>query len=265
MSLKRILLPYMGVAALLTFGSYLLNAWVIPITDKARVRFENTYLRDYWSQAKSTIYRQLRPGEILYMEYFNNNDSTGGGVTIEKADNSRLQSVLFAQNINYNYQAKKWRLQRVKVRIFNPDGSQNLELIENLDTALAITPSDFFFRPEDVQSLNMGELKAFIAKEKERGAERIEFYETELHRRYAAPFSTFILSFIGVCVAGRRVRGGLGLHLGIGIFIIIFYLFVSKYFISMGSTNLLHPILSVWITNVVFAGIGLVLYRFAQK
>ena len=264
-SFRRILYPYMLASLLLAGLSYYLNGWVIPKSDKKRVAFENRYTRGYWSNFKGTIYRQIKPGVLLYMEYFNNNDSTGGGVTIEKSENSRLQSVLFAQNINYNYQAKKWRLQRVKVRSFHPDGSQKLELIENMDTALAFTPSDFFFRPEDVQSLDMGELKTFIAKEKERGADGIEFYETELHRRYATPFSTFILSFIAVCVAGRRVRGGLGLHLGIGIFIIIFYLFVSKYFISMGSTNLIHPLVAVWITNVIFAAIGLVLYRFAQK
>jgi lipopolysaccharide export system permease protein len=92
MSLKSILMTYIGTAQLLAFGSYVLNAWVIPITDKARVRFENAYMRDYYSQAKSTIFRQIKPGVILYMEYFNNNDSTGGGVTIEKSEKSRLQS-----------------------------------------------------------------------------------------------------------------------------------------------------------------------------
>jgi lipopolysaccharide export LptBFGC system permease protein LptF len=66
-----------------------------------------------------------------------------------------------------------------------------------------------------------------------------------------------------------KPKGFMGVPLpiliGIGIFIIIFYLFVSKYFISMGSTNLIHPLVAVWITNVIFAAIGMVLYRFAQK
>jgi lipopolysaccharide export system permease protein len=264
-SFRRILYPYMLASLILAAGSYYLNGWVIPQSDKKRVAFENRFTRGYWTHFKGTIYRQLKPGVLLYMEYFNNNDSTGGGVSLEQFQGTELKSVTFAQNIHYQHKTNKWRLQNVKVRSFNPDGSQELQLIDYIDTALAFNPSDFFFKAEDVQSLDMAELKEFIAKERERGAEGIETFETELYRRYATPFSTFILSFIGVCVAGRKVRGGLGLHLGIGIFIIIFYLFVSKYFISMGATRIISPMMSVWLPNLIFTAIGLFFYRTAQK
>ncbi|MEN9511570.1 MAG: hypothetical protein RLZZ370_1389 [Bacteroidota bacterium] len=264
-SFRRILLPYMLAAAMLAYMSYYLNAWVIPRADKQRVAFENRYTRGYWSNFKGTIYRQLKPGLLLYMEYFNNNDSTGGGVSLEQFQGVQLKSITFAQNIRFNKPKGKWTLERVKVREFHPDGSQEVRILPTMDTALVFNPKDFFFRPEDVQSLNMRELRDFIAAERTRGAEGIAFFETELYRRYATPFSTFILAFIGVCVAGRRVRGGLGLHLAIGIFVLIFYLFLSKYFISMGATNLMHPLLAVWMPNLVFSLIGLVFYRFAQK
>jgi lipopolysaccharide export system permease protein len=86
-SFRRILYPYMLASLLLAGLSYYLNGWVIPKSDKKRVAFENRYTRGYWSNFKGTIYRQIKPGVLLYMEYFNNNDSTGGGVTIEKSEN----------------------------------------------------------------------------------------------------------------------------------------------------------------------------------
>lgn len=265
MSLKRILLPYMVVSAVLAYGSYLLNAWVIPVTDKARVRFENTYLRDYWSQAKGTIYRQIRPGVILYMEYFNNNDSTAVGVNIETYEGKQLKSNLFSRFLRWNRAAGKWRMEMVWQREFLPDGNQKISFRPNLDTALQFDPRDFFFKIDDVQSLNQTELRGFIAKEKIRGSENIKLLETEKHRRYASPFSTFILVVIGVCVAGRKTRGGLGFSLAIGIFVIIFFLFFSKYFISMGQTGVIPPWLAVWGLNILFIPIAYLFYRFAQK
>lgn len=265
MSLKRILLPYLAVGALLAYGSYLLNAWVIPISDKARVRFENMYLRDYWSQAKGTIYRQIKPGVILYMEYFNNNDSTAVGVNIESYQGKELKSNLFSRFLRWNKQTKKWRMEMVWQREFLPNGNQKISFRPHLDTMLQFDPRDFFFKIDDLQSLNQTELRDFLAKERLRGSENIKHLETEIHRRYASPFSTFILIVIAVSVAGRKTRGGLGLSLAVGIFVIIFFLFFSKYFISLGQQGVLSPWMAVWALNILFVPVAWLFYRFAQK
>jgi lipopolysaccharide export system permease protein len=70
---------------------------------------------------------------------------------------------------------------------------------------------------------------------------------------------------IGVFVAGRKTRGGLGYSLAIGIFVIIFFLFFSKYFISMGQTGVLPSWVSVWALNILFVPVAWLFYRFAQK
>jgi len=221
MSLKRILVPYMATAALLAVGSYMLNAWVIPITDKARVRFENAYMRDYYSQAKSTIFRQIKPGVILYMEYFNNNDSSGVGVTVEEYKGQQLKSSLFGRFIRWSPEAKKWRLEMVWQRKFLANGNQDIQYHSMLDTLI--------------------------------------------NRRYASPFSTFILVLIAVSVAGRKTRGGLGFSLAVGIFVILFFLFFSKYFVSLGNSGVIWPWLSVWLPNLLFVPVAYLFYRFAQQ
>lgn len=265
MSLKRILMPYLAVGALMAYGSYLLNAWLIPVSDKARVRFENMYLRDYWSQAKGTIYRQIKPGVILYMEYFNNNDSTAVGVNIESYQGKELKSNLFSRFLRWNRQTKKWRMEMVWQREFLPNGNQKISFRPHLDTMLQFDPREFFFKLDDLQSLNQNELRDFLAKERLRGSENIKQLETELYRRYASPFSTFILIVIAVSVAGRKTRGGLGFSLAVGIFVIIFFLFFSKYFLSLGQTGVLPPWLAVWALNIMFIPVAWLFYRFAQK
>ena len=265
MSLRRILVPYLAVGALLAFGSYLLNAWIIPISDKQRVKFENTYLRNYWSESRSTIFRQIKPGVIMYMEYFSNHDSSGIGVTLNQFKDRKLTSTLFGRFMRWEPNLKTWRLEMVTSREFMADGTQKIKNFPYIDTAIGFNPDAFFFRVEDVQSLNQNELTAFIEKERMRGSSNVAALETEKYRRYASPFSTFILIVIAVSVAGRKSRGGLGIALGVGIFVILFFLFFSRYFISLGETNVLDPNLAVWLPNLVFVPVAYVFYRFAQK
>jgi lipopolysaccharide export system permease protein len=134
-----------------------------------------------------------------------------------------------------------------------------------MDTLIPFNPDDFFRRNDDVMAFNINELSQFIEEEKLKGNENLHFYITEKYRRYAAPFSTFILAFIGVCVSTKKSRGGVGLNLGIGIFISFIYLFVIQYFNTYGNTGLMNPIIAVWIPNFIFAGVGFLLYRNAQK
>jgi len=265
MSLVRIFRPFMVVGAFMAWGSYMLNAWIIPITDKQRVKFENTYLRDYWSEARSAIYRQIKPGVVMYMEYFSNHDSTGIGVTVEEYKGIELKSSMFGRFIRWDRQAKNWRLEMVTMREFLPNGNQKVQNLPYLDTNIGFNPQNFFFRVEDVQSLNQSELRGFIVKEQERGSPNVNGLNSELYRRYASPFSTFILIAIGVSVAGRKTRGGLGISLGIGIFVILFFLFFSKYFISLGATGVLPPQIAVWLPNVIFIPVAWLFYWKAQK
>ena len=265
MSLKRILKPYMIAGAIVALFSYLLNAWIIPAGDKKRVQFQDQYLTDYWSKARGLIFSQIRPDVVLYMEYFNNNDSTGVGMYTQQYKGSELTSTLFGRFISFNRDKQVWRLENGTQRIFKPNGDHRVNNFSTLDTNIIFNPNRFFFRNEDVQSFNQKELDHFITNEKKRGSPIINFLETEKHRRWASPFSTFILMIIGVSVAGRKSRGGVGWSMAVGIFVIIFFLFFSKYFISMGQTGVMEPWLAAWSLNFLFTPVAWLFYRFAQK
>jgi lipopolysaccharide export system permease protein len=264
-SLVRILRPYMMVAVFLAWGSYVLNAWIIPITDKDRVKFEYKYLRNYWDETRNSIYRQIQPGVIMYMDYFANHDSTGLGITLESYDGIELKSSLFARFIRWDRRKQTWHLDQVTQREFLPNGNQVVQTLSSLDTLISFNPAHFFFRLEDIQSLNQRELVSFTEQERQRGSPNVPGLETERFRRYASPFSTFILIAIGVSVAGRKTRGGVGVSLAVGIFVILFFLFFSQYFNSLGVKNVMPPFIAVWMPSIVFVPIAWLFYRFAQK
>jgi len=262
---NRFLRPYMLVAVFFGGLSFFLNAWVIPRSDKLRVEFENFYIRNAKDESKSNILRQIQPGVVMSLGSFNRMDSSGFNLSIEWIEKGRIVKKLYAERISWSAKKQKWRLVNYRYRQVYPDGTENLRLGEFQDTAIPFNPIDFFRRDDDVQSFNMKELETYIELEKMRGTGRAFFYITEKYRRYSAPFSLILLTFIGVCVSSSKKRGGMGVNLAAGLFISFAYLFIIQWFISYGSNGSLPPLLAVWLPNLFFLPIALFLYKKAQK
>ena len=264
-SYNRFLRPYILVAAVLGVFSFVLNAWVIPRSDKLRVNFENRYIRNINDEYRENIVRQIKPGVVMSMGNFDRMDSSGYNLNIEWIDNGKITKKLTAERINWFAKKSKWRLFKYRYRKIYDNGTENLVMGEYLDTLIPFNPTDFFRRDDDVQSFNMSELNTYIELEKMRGTGRAFFYQTEKYRRYSAPFSLMLLTFIGVCVSSSKKRGGMGVNLAVGLFVSFAYLFFIQWFISYGSTGSMAPILSVWLPNLFFIPIAIYFYVTAQK
>lgn len=264
-SYNRFLRPYLFTALLLAIVSFVLNAYVIPHSDKIRLKFENKYIRNTKEDYTNNVHSQILPNTYFYMEYFGYGDSMGGGVSLELYDKLKLKSKLYAKRISFNHKLNKWHLEEYLIRDYKKDGSQKITRGRAMDTLIPFNPADFFRHNDDVQSLDIFELNEFIEKERMKGSENLNYYITDKYRRYSSPFSTFILTVIGVCVSSKKSRGGVGLNLGIGIFLSFIYLFVIQYFHTYGNTGRIYPVIAVWIPNLIFAGVAYYLYRKVQK
>ena len=117
----------------------------------------------------------------------------------------------------------------------------------------------------DVEMMNFFELNRFIVQEQNKGSEFIDYYLLERQRRMANPISNIILALIAVPLAGRKVRGGVGLHIGIGIgisFSFVMLMQLSSVFATEGGVN---PALSAWIPNLIYFFVALGLIYKAPK
>ena len=113
--------------------------------------------------------------------------------------------------------------------------------------------------------MNFRQLRDYIADEKMKGSEDVIVYEVEKHTRVSSPFATLVLTLIGVTLSSRKIRGGIGMHLGLGIlitFAFILFMRVSTVFALFGN---LSPALAAWIPNIIFGIIGVWLLRIAPK
>jgi len=263
-SYKRLLVPYILTAILLALVSFSLFAWIIPHADKTRVVFENEYIRDRSHYTASQIKTQISPGVIMSIGNFNFSDSAGFKVSLENVVDGELKSKLYADRLTWNDKTNTWKLSKWWSREFI-DGMEILNSGVAMDTMIPFNPEDFFRKNDDVQMFNLAELDEMIVLEEMRGTGNTFFYTTERYKRFAMPFAIIILTIIGVSVASKKSRGGIGLNLGIGLLISFSFLVVFQFFLAYGSSGALHPLLAVTIPNLIFAGIAFVMYRLAQK
>ncbi len=87
----------------------------------------------------------------------------------------------------------------------------------------------------------------------------------EKYKRYVYPFSAFVLTLMGVELSSKKVRGGIGLSLGIGIALsftyIVFIQFANMFSLKGG----LPPLIAVLIPNVTFFLVAIYLAVKAPK
>jgi lipopolysaccharide export system permease protein len=128
-----------------------------------------------------------------------------------------------------------------------------------------MSPKDFKMRLKSIETLNTPKLEEFIAEQQMKGDDNIEAYKVERYRRLAFPFSTFILTLIGVSLSTRKKRGGTGLNIAAGIALSFIYILFMQVFNELAKANTIPSLLAVWTPNIIFFAIGIFLYRLAPK
>jgi lipopolysaccharide export system permease protein len=171
-----------------------------------------------------------------------------------------------SDNALWDKNKEKWTIRNYYIRDIDSLGIETLSSGASIDTTINLHPSEFKRRDDKfIETLSVGQLKDFIDEMKMQGADNIKYFVSKLNERIASPFSTFILTLIGVSLSTRKVRGGIGIHVAIGIAISFLYILFMQFSSEFATKGNLHPILAAWIPNIIFGIVGAFLYRLAPK
>ena len=261
-SYARLMRPYIVSAAIITILSFMLGNFIIPPANKTMINFRQKYIKSTTIGTERNVHRQIEPGVYIYLQSFSENN-VGYRFTLERFDGARLKEKLTAQNIRWDEENGKWIINQYWKRTIHDD-YEDIEKGYRMDTTLNMSPKDFKILKNEMETYKTPELIREIDLMKMRGVNYVE-WEIEKHKRLANPFSTFILTIIGVSLASRKIKGGLGFHLGLGLllaFSYILFMQISTVFAISGNTP---PFLAVWLPNFVYAAIALFLYRWAAR
>ena len=265
MSFKRLLRPYMVSAAIISVLTFGMGAYVIPKGNVTRLNFEDKYKKKKKQEYVRNVQVEVDSGVIAYMERYENYNKTAYRFSLDKFVDKKLVSHLTARSATYDTTTvHKWTLKNYMIR--EMEGMrETITKGERLDSIIPMEPQDFLIMKGQQETMTSTELSDYIARQKRRGFPNIKEFEIEYHKRIAMSFASFILTIIGASLSSRKVKGGMGLYLGVGLalsFSYILFQTVSATFAINGNTP---PIVAVWIPNILYSFIAIYLYRKAPK
>ena len=263
-SFMRFLAPYLAGAVAIALCSFALTGWVLAKANIKRVTFETEYINGFFHHRSQHLHIRIAPDRYFYVERYRTYSNSGTNVTIETIRGNKLLEKLSAKKIKWLQQEARWRLEDWTSRKI--EGlEEHIQHGNTLDTLLSIHPNDFSMNPKLHETLTLPELNTHIEALKSKGADNVHIFLTEKYVRYMSPFSAIILTFMGVVVAARKTRKGIGLQLAAGF--ILAFVYIACFFFSKGVAEAkgTHLLLTVWTPNIVFSVLGVVLYRLTPQ
>lgn len=263
-SYRRMMFPYMFVAALIAGMTFYLSGYVIPPSNTKRIEFTERLTTK--KRATDVINMQMRVDSnvVFTIKSFNKTSNTGFNASLDKFDkNHNLISRMTANVIKYDT-LNKWTMHGYVIRNF--DGLyEKMTRGTEIDTTINVEPEEFFIYDGMEEQMTNKQLRRFIRRQQSRGMGEVQAFEIEYAKRFASPFAAFILTIIGVSLSSRKVRGGMGANLGIGLALSLVYIMFFTVSSTFAVSGAMPPVLAAWLPNIVYFFIAAYCYSRAQK
>ena len=265
-SFRRFMWPYVLGSSIITIMSLVLSLWVIPEGQKASVEFQSKYFKKQQLMVYDDhVYRQIEPNTYAYVRGYAPGLESIPFFAIERFDSTELVETLDAANASFDVESRRWTAPRYMIYSRGEDGTLSGKQYRNLDTLINLDVRELGDISGVVKTLTYEELNEFLDQQRSKGSDEVFLIEVERHARFSYPISTFILTIIGVALASRKVRGGMGMHIGIGIALCFIYLMVGRVSEQIAISGSIEPWIGVWLPNIIFAIIAIIVYRKAPK
>lgn len=261
-SFRRLLVPYMLGAAVIAGLTFYLGNYMIPPTNSKRIDYTTKYVKNKKVVEGVNIQFLVAKNEVGYIGHYDAKTKTGTTFTLDKYDGMTLVSRLTARSLKYDT-LHRWTVHDYTIRDLKGMREQ-IKQGKQLDTVIPIEPRDFLVSKNDQERLTTPELTVYIQQQKARGVANITQFEIEKERRYAMTAAAFILTLIGMSLSARKVKNGMGINIGIGLVLSFTYILFSTVTSSFAVSGATSPRLAMWIPNVVYLIIGLILYKRAS-
>lgn len=269
-SFYRVLRPYLFTALFLASVSFFLNAYIVPVATQKRIDFEYTYLKNQRPMSATNIHQKVGTAMVdgkkvetfFYVYRFNQLDSTGRKFTLRTMVDGEIVTRIDAPRIEYDTSGQ-WLIHKAWVRHIQPE-SERLVYRKRIDTTLFIAPGDIYERDLPAERVPLNELNKIIERKEEQGADNLEEFVIEKYERYAYPFAALILTVIGFAVSSKKRRGGTPLMIGLGLvqaFLYVALVLIGQHLFGDG----FPPMMRVFLANIIFGIVALVLLRIAPK
>lgn len=265
-SFSRLLRPYLIAGGAIALLHLTLNHFVIPRLNKSKLWFEHTFVWTDQDKGKtSNVHIMLSPNTKIYVRGYVKNSKVASGLRLQYMNGSEVRSILDAEIAVFKAEPDVWEITNYSIRTFDNEREAFRRYTGPFDTAIGLRPEDFVFFQNQNQEMTTPELREAQARELMRGQPSVKSYAIEEQRRNADAFTNIILTVIGLAIAGRKVRGGMGLHLAMAVGLGALLILLQKFVITFAASGTVPIVLGMWMPNLLFGALAIWLIGRAQK
>lgn len=265
-SYRRLLRPYLYGSVLVALLVLVLGNFVIPLSNRHLFEFEEQYVKSKTTSYYSNVHFQSEPGVQVYTESYDVHRKRALHLRREVLDGEgRLLQRESADVALYDTATHLWQCTGYVLRTVDADGSETLTPAQNTDVDLKITPSDLDLLSQRIETMVTPDLMRHIERETLRGTGTVGEAKIELWQRLLNPLAIIVMTFIGVAISSRKTRGGIGVHLAIGITLAFGFIVFMKVTTVFAINGTLTPFMAVLLPQLVFGAAAVYLIHIAPK
>ncbi|MBU0652004.1 MAG: LPS export ABC transporter permease LptG [Proteobacteria bacterium] len=253
-SLYRIALPILTIAALTSLLIFFLSEWVTPLTNERaeRIRLVEVQKQPFMGSFKQDQIWYRGEKGIYNFRLFDPRSGALRGITIHYLDR-QMNLIMRLDAERGEWKEGRWLFHNVLIARFDNGAFPVLSRIKQQVVDLPEKPSDFQLIQKDAEAMGYFELKRYIRKLQSEGYDATRFV-VDLHGKMAFPLVSILLAIIGVSFSLRSERsGGIAQGIGAGLVIGFSYWLVYAFGMSLGRSGTLPPFIAAWFANILFA------------
>ena len=262
-SYRRMLRPYLYGSSIVALVVLVLGNFVLPISNRHLMEFEDKYIKSHTTSYYNNIHFQSERGVQVYAGTY---DAIRCDVLLFQRDvfddEGCLKRRETANFISYDSVEQSWICHDYVVRTIEPGGNEDFTYENGVHKDLGLVPEDFDLLSKDITTMNTPALVKHIQRERFRGTGIVKEAQIELWQRLLNPIAIIVMTFIGVAIAARKSRGGIGLHLAMGIAIAFAFIVFMKITTVFATNGDLSPFMAVLLPQLIFGvAAGILIYK----
>jgi lipopolysaccharide export system permease protein len=265
LSLLRILLPVLALAALASIAALALSELVVPAANRAR--------DDIYDEQIQSLHREStneRPdltylasgGSIWYARLYVVGERRLHEVSLQEFAGDRLRRRIDATEATWD--GRQWVFASGIERTFDGDRESARPFTRMIVPGLRERPEDFAKENRNPGEMNYFELRRFVDRLRASGG-AVPKYLVDLHLKLAFPLVNFIVVMIGAALATQLRLQSAAVGFGLSVAIAFLFYAFMRTGQALGHTGSLPPYAAAWISDAVFGVVGLVMLYRAQR
>ena len=267
-SLRRMLMPLIVAAAVISALDFAINNWAAPASERA---FQRTYLEVVFRQSIPRITPNAifsGPDNLFfYVRRYDANTRTLHDVLIYDTEGTLFPAVSEPETQvalitaeTGEWSEETWDLEAGRTYGFDEDGKLVYSGgFDELSIPVDQSVEEILSQSRSPDEMRISELVARVRQASNTG-QRAEPYVLEIHHKIALPLATIVFVLLGGTLSFTFGTRGRAVGIIASLLLISIFTGLLWWTQALGQRGAMHPALAAWLPNLLFGGLGLLFF-----